>query len=468
MINTLSRRSFLRLSAGLATGVALAACQPTTGPAPQGGGADQATTQVVFWPRGANDEMVLTNMLPLAKERYPELEIVFDTPPEDLYGKLSVAIAGGTAPDSTVINTPWGVPMIGQGAFISLQDYIEADSEISESFEQHYARPSVSAYSVDGASYTVPMTSESIVLWYNLDQIEEAGLTPPREIEDDPEAWNWNTLVEYANALNRGTGRDRERFGIICNGYRGDYGLQPGFGNFIYSNGGRFMAEDGKSCVFDSPENAEAMQFAYDFIYTHDVHPEITSLLDSQSERTYFLNQQASMLQEGEFLRRYLWGAQAPSDGIPFRYDLAKLPFVNGQRAMVYHCLGAPILKGSANPEATWQWLSVIGSLEGQQMITDSWGSRGSDTRTYASWLEADGFGGPEGINIAAITNSDEFGVPFPVSAYMQTAELLEPITRVIYDLVLQDGLPVANGLAQVQSEITERLDRSMREMGIS
>lgn len=399
---------------------------------------------------------------------YPEIEIAFDTPPEDIYGKLAVAMAGGTAPDSTVINTPWGVPMIGQGAFLSLQDYIEADATLSESFAQHYARPSVAAYSLDGASYTVPMTSESIVMWYNLDHIEEAGLTPPREIEDDPDAWNWNTLVEYANAINSGTGRDRERFGIMCSGARGDYGLQPGFGNFIYSNGGRFMSEDGKSCVFDSPQNGEALQYTYDFIFTHDTHPEITSMQDTQSERSIFLNGQAGLIMQGEFLRRYLWGAQAPSDGISFRYDLAKLPFVNGERAMVYHCLGAPILKDSANPEATWKWLSVIGSQESQQLITDNWGSRGADTRTYTSWLESDGQGGPEGVNVAAITDSDEFGIPFPVSPYMQSSELLEPVTRVIYDLVLQNNLSVEDGMAQVQSDITERLDRSMREMGIS
>jgi multiple sugar transport system substrate-binding protein len=468
MMKSVSRREFLRISAGFAAGTFLVACQPTTGPAVEGGEADQATTQVMFWPRGANDEMVLTSMLPMAKELYPEIEIVFDTPPEGIYDKLAVSIAGGTAPDSTVINTPWGVPMIGQGAFLSLQDYIEADAAISESFAEHYARPSVAAYSLDGASYTVPMTSESIVMWYNLDAIEEAGLVAPREIEDDPDAWNWTTLVEYADALNIGTGRDRERFGIICSGYRDAYGLQTGFGNFVYSNGGSFMSEDGKSCTFDSPENAEALQFVYDFIYTHDTHPEITSLLDSQSVRTVFLNQQSGLLLEGEFLRRYLWGAQAPSEGISFRYDLAKMPFINGERAMVYHCLGAPILKDSANPDATWKWLSVIGSLEAQQLITDTWGSRGSDTRTYASWLEADGHGGPDGINVAAITNSDEFGVPFPVSPYMQTSELLEPITRVIYELVLQNSMPVGEGLTEVQREISERLERSMREMGIS
>jgi hypothetical protein len=144
------------------------------------------------------------------------------------------------------------------------------------------------------------------------------------------------------------------------------------------------------------------------------------------------------------------------------------LPFVDGERAMVYHCLGAPILKDSANPDATWKWLSVIGSQEAQQLITDDWGSRAADTRTYASWLESDGHGGPEGINIAAITNSDEFGVPFPVSPYMQSSELLEPITRIVYDLVLQNQMPIDEGMVEIEREINERLERSLREMGIS
>jgi len=174
------------------------------------------------------------------------------------------------------------------------------------------------------------------------------------------------------------------------------------------------------------------------------------------------------MMVEGEFMRRYLWGKQAPSDGIKFKYDLAKMPFINGKRAMAYHCLGAPILKGSAAADATWKWLSVIGSQEAQQMITDNWGSRGADTRTFDSWLKGGGAGAPAGVNVAAITNSDEFGVPIPVSPYIQSAELYEPLTRVMYDLVFQNKLSVADGMAQAQKELTERIDRSMKELGIS
>jgi hypothetical protein len=47
-MNIVSRRAFLQLSATLATGAVLAACQPAGAPASQEGGADQATAQVVF------------------------------------------------------------------------------------------------------------------------------------------------------------------------------------------------------------------------------------------------------------------------------------------------------------------------------------------------------------------------------------------------------------------------------------
>src|SRR5688572_29694487 len=125
MSNSISRRSFLQLSVVMAVGT-LAACQPAIAPGTDAGeDAAAAATEIIFWPRSTTDEEVFTQMLPMAQDQYPDLKIVFETPPDDIYGKLAVAIAGGTAPDSTVINTPWGVPMIGQGAFLSLQDFID-------------------------------------------------------------------------------------------------------------------------------------------------------------------------------------------------------------------------------------------------------------------------------------------------------------------------------------------------------
>jgi len=340
---------------------------------------------------------------------------------------------------------------------------------VREDIENHFAKPAIAAYSHKGEQYCIPLTTESIVLWYNRDAMEEADLTPPREIENDPDKGNWNTLVEYAKVLNKGSGPDRERFGLVASGPISDYGLQIGTGNFLYANGGRYLNEDGTQWILNSPESREAHQYVLDLIYEHDVHPDVATLSVWATTRTMFQTGQAAMVVEGEFLRRYLWGVRAPKEGIPFNYDLALLPFSPKKtQGMVYHCLGVPIMKDSKHPDEAWKWLKVIASLEGQQNVTDHWGSRGADERTYEPWLAANAGGGPDGLNFDAISRSDVFGVPFPVSPYLVSPALLEPHTRIMYDLILQRKVDLEKGLVDMEEEINGRIEKSMKEMGVT
>ncbi len=79
-----------------------------------------------------------------------------------------------------------------------------------------YVPSALEGYSHQGQLYGVPTVNEGIFTWYHKDAIEEAGLTPPAEIENDPDQWNWDTFLEYAKALNIGEGFRRERFGAIA------------------------------------------------------------------------------------------------------------------------------------------------------------------------------------------------------------------------------------------------------------
>lgn len=422
------------------------------------------TTKIVFWPRGATDEAVFVRMLPLARERYPEIDIVLDTPPEAMYDKLRVAMAGGVPPDSTVMNAPTGVPMIGEGLFLSLQPFLERDGDVAGDIEDYFAKPSVTTYTYEDNLYCVPLTSESQVLWYNLDAIEEAGLTPPREMENDPDQWNWDTLVEYALALTEGKGRDRQRFGLVS------IGIQEGWGSLAVANGAKFFSDDGTKWVLNSPEGKEALQLSSDLIHVHDVHPTMDTIIDPYSVelRTMFQTGQLAMLTHGEYFRRDLWGARMPSDGIPFRYDLALHPFSpKREQGIVYHTLGVPIIGQSQYPDETWKWLKVIASQEAQQMVTDGWGSRGADERTYAPWLERNADGGPEGLNYDAIIRSDAIGTPFPVSPHVSYTAILETTDRVVGDLVLMDKMSVDEGLVTMEEEINQKIETSMRERGL-
>ena len=246
MLEKLSRRKFLQLSGFGATAAILAACAP--GAAPQAGsdaGAAPAAagTELIHWGRNPTEEEVVWKpIVALAKEMYPELNIVLQSPPEEMVQKLLIAFAGGTAPDMAVGGLSSFGGWIGINMINSLQSFIDADAEV-QGWLPEYVPAALEGYSQQGQLYGVPTVNEGIMLWYHKDAILEAGLTPPAEIEDDPAAWNWNTVAEYALALNQGEGFRRDRFGIIATSNKGINGWSESWGNLVYANGGRFLDE---------------------------------------------------------------------------------------------------------------------------------------------------------------------------------------------------------------------------------
>ncbi len=473
MSSRMTRRDLLRYAGFAASAAALAACAPKVVKetvivkevVKETVVVKEAveTTKVIFWHRGANDEETFMRMIPIARDMFPEIDVVFETPAEKIYEKLRVAMAGGTAPDSTVMNTPSGVPMIGEGVFLPLTPYLNKDTAVKDTLDKNFAKAGVTAYSFKGDLFCIPVTSESQVVWYNKDAMLEAGLTPPAEIEDDKDKWNWDTFIEYAQKLNKGTGRDRESFGIVS------WGVQSGYGNYLYALGGRFFSEDGKKWTLNSPEGKQALQFVMDMISKWDVHPTPETMSDYSMVRTMFHLGGVGIITQGEYFRRYLWGTRAPSEGVAINYDLARWPFApSGTRTIVYHCLGAPIIKGAKHPDEAWKWLQVIATQDAQQIITDYWGSRGADERTYKPWLDQNAGGGPDGLNYSAITRGDEDAHPYPVTPYMSYGPVGEIEGRYVRDQILTGQISLDEGMQKMEEEMNKSIETSMRELGIS
>lgn len=478
-----SRRALLGLGITLGLWPALQACgaappAATTAPPPSTASGAKPTAaaaapkaaapaEIVIWPRNTSDEAVFNDMKALVSQKAPGLTLKLETPPDAIYDKLQVALAGNVGPDSAPINMPWGIPTISKGLWLNLKDLLKADTETQKLISDDFAKPALQSYTFKGDLYAVPATSESIVLWYNEDKLKEAGLTPPAEIEDDPAKWNWNSLLEYARKLNKGTGRDRTFYGMHVYGAPGDYGMQGGWGNLVYSNGGRIVSEDGEKWALNSPEGREALQYTMDSWAKHDVAPaaDTTSNATANTGRMLFQTGKLGLIFDGEFFRRNLFGPRAPKDGIPFKWNLAQLPFApkTNKRGMVYHTLALPINKASKNPEAAWRFLSIFATREAQQLITDKWGSRAANTKTYEPWLKSNAGGGPV-ANWAAITKADGHGIPFPVSPYLESKALLETHSRILYDVVFQGKQPLEEGLAQIEKETNARLEAAVRE----
>ena len=323
-------------------------------------------------------------------------------------------------------------------------------------------------YSHKGQLYAVPTVNESILVFYNKDAIVQAGLTPPREIEEDPKKWNWDTLVEYAKATNKGKGFRRERFGVVATAAKTVDGMAESWGNLYYARGGRLLDEDGERVLFNSPEVREGVQYVVDLIHKHDVHPDVgESTSAGIRDRAFFQNGQVAMVVQGEYFRRYVWGSGKPSEGIKFAYDLALMPFcpATGKRTNIYHGNGSFMISQTKVPDAVWNWLKVIFTKEAQQIITDNWGSRGGHRGTYEQFLKGNADGGPAGLNYQAIIKADEDTYPYPTTPYLTQAALLEPMVRIMYDNVFQNKLSVADGVAQITKETTEALEKAKKEL---
>ena len=451
----LSRRRVLRWAPGAiavgAGGAALAGC------AQGGSGGEERLNQqparsvpVSVWSRGVSDKAVFDQITPLVEAKYPHLAITSEAV-TGINDKIVVGLAGGDAADLAVVNMPFGVPMIGQNAFLKLQPMLARDKETDAELKQ-FAPPALQAYRYRNELYAVPVTSESIVFWYNEDLLRQANLTPPHELENDPAKWNWDVALDYARRLNRGRDQERELFGLYVGG-----GVQASWGNLVHSNGGRILNEDGSKMLLGSGEAADAVQWAVDTIWKHDVGPQ-PATLKAQPNRTLFAAGRLAMVWDGEFFRRYLFGAQTPQ-GVPFKFNVAQIPFAprTKQRAQVAHALALPILRTSKTPDAAWQYLKVFATPPAQQLITDGWGSRGGHQKTYEPWLKTNAGGGPA-ANYAAIVKADAYGVPYPASPFIAANELSEPMDRIMPQ-IFEGATAVRPGLQEIEQTTNVKLE---------
>ena len=410
---------------------------------------------LTIWPRGDTDTAVFQKINEGFKVRAPAIAVKLEPLPENGYEKFLAAVAANSGPDSLVINTPAGVPMIHKGAFKSLAPNIKDSKDVQDNLKE-FAKPALDSYTARGELHAIPVTNESQVIFYNRDAVEKAGLQPPEEFEDDPRRWNWDTLVDYAKKLNKGSAFDREAFGTRML----EPDVQGGWGNWVYSNGGAYISPDGMKCVLDSPEAVKALQWILDFRYKHDVSPGPEQLAAAQQTRiSFFQTQKVAIEPDGEYFRRYLYGPQAPKDGLKFKFGVAQYPFApNGKRAQMFHTLALPINRASKNADAMWEYLRHFSTKEAQQFITDMWGSRGGHTGTYQSFINDQN---KPKANWAAIVKADAYGVPLPISPFLTWGELYQPFTKVFGDLVMQGKLDPEAGVKQIVAEVQRSIDKN-------
>jgi len=122
----------------------------------------------------------------------PNITVKVDVSDWDSYWtKLNTLIAGGTPPDVFAMDAPLFMDWQNRGALLNLQPYIDADP----AFLSGIYPQTLSAYKTADGYYGLPRDFQTIVLFYNKDMFDAAGVEYPTS------DWTYDDMLAAAKKL---------------------------------------------------------------------------------------------------------------------------------------------------------------------------------------------------------------------------------------------------------------------------
>ncbi|MCY4083224.1 MAG: sugar ABC transporter substrate-binding protein [Caldilineaceae bacterium] len=266
----MSRRSFLQLAAGSTAVAALAACAP---PVPAGTTTDASAEPITlnFFNRGGQFiENVMDQQMSLYRESNPNIEFEINAVAGASHQEaLLIMISAGTGPDMWFDANRTTGPLTRKGVTTNLEPYFEADPDFNE---DDYVENVWIAQTYDGARWGIPWDSGAMLMAFNIDLFDEAGVPHP-----EPDQWmTWDEIVELAKVLTFDLDDNTANDSGFDPARVRQYGLRAGKGHgrptYIWGNDAEVIADDG-TMPMDTDEFIEAMNWLADLGLKYYVNP---------------------------------------------------------------------------------------------------------------------------------------------------------------------------------------------------
>lgn len=353
----LARKCKWAVSAMACAAVLLSGCGSNTTEKPAGkpadaqteknaAGADEAVTIRLdqFSGSGASEE-ALKKMIAKFNEQYPNVKVELQSfGYDDYFTQLQSKIVGGSAADVFELNFENFVAYASEDVLLDIGDLIGDPSGFNQT--------ALEAFQYDGKQFGIPNSFSNVVLIYNKDLFDKAGVSYPT---DD---WTWTDMLEAAKKI-RALSADT-------------YGLyRPlSFHEFykgVKQNGGSLLSEDGKNFTVNLPQNVETLEIMSDWVTGSNVMPS-DAQMGGMGDWDLFKSGRLGMIVTG------IWAFSDFTDNCDFAWDVAVEPG-NTAKATHFFSNAYVVNKETANPGAAAALAAFLaGSKEAAQIRVDaSW-----------------------------------------------------------------------------------------------
>ena len=238
--------------------------------------------------------------------QHPDVEIeVQVTNWTEYWTKLEAAAESNTMPDIFWMHTNQILYYADFGMLADVTDLYAGEDP--NYYQNHFSEISIgNASGSDGRLYGVPKDKDNVVLCYNKEMFDAAGVAYPDE------NWTWDDMVSASESIHAATGK----YGFMA--YNDD---QMGYWNFVYQAGGCILNEDNTQGGFDREGTRKAMDF-YIGMQKTDWCPDQTYFAET-TPQTAFFSEMGAMFLEGNW---NLWNDMTSFPDMRGKWDIARLP----------------------------------------------------------------------------------------------------------------------------------------------
>jgi multiple sugar transport system substrate-binding protein len=265
---TLTRRTMLQFMGGVAATGVVAACAPAVAPAPGGGAAAPAQSDLTirFWNVwGAAREELMNQIIARFEEENPGVTVQNLVQPfERREENLFTALASGDPPEVLMASRAEILRFANDGLIAPIDDYVAANSLDLDRF---YASEIDNFYWKDKL-YSMPMptgggvTSLTLV---NYDMLRAAG-------REDQVPATWAELEEMSKAFTEIDDKGIVKIGATLGTAASDF-----FG-WLYCNGGSIYSEDLTKVDFANEQGVQTLEWMVNF--TNEINGGVQNVLD--------------------------------------------------------------------------------------------------------------------------------------------------------------------------------------------
>ncbi len=392
---------------------------------------------VIKYMRWANPAEVQSTkeLLKLFMKKNPDIKVIFEHEGWGNYwDKLQTQMAANTGPDVFLLGAYFSVDFYKKGILLNLQPFIDKDKNFNK---KDYFSPPFKLYTFNGNLYALPRDINSIVLYYNKDLFDRAGVKYPTD------NWTWNDLVKAAKKLTMDYNNDGiiDQWGIMIPNV-----FEVGWGNLILQNNGSILNKNKTESTLTNPEVVQAIQFMVDLEYKYKVAP-LEKSKGSLGDNI-FMTGKVAMIYDGS------WMIGTYKTIKSFKWDIVMLPR-GKKRACIANGVANAINSHTKHKEAAWKLVKFLSSREAQIAVAKSGTSIPILKNIAYSKYYLDG----TPPNKIACLKSIKYGHNYPTTSEMK--RWLDDIIVQEMDLILLQQESVKEGLEKAK----KRVDKILKEI---